>query len=100
MIATPVLLRPGSVWISIWGNPTWNDATNFVWIVLPYAAHVSSYWPASLITQNAFVAFVPTYVKHVRMNARSLTVKFASNARKNVVPVPRVVKKWQLKKEM
>jgi heavy metal translocating P-type ATPase len=33
------------------------------------------------------------------MSAQSLTVKFVSNAQKNVVPVPRVVKKWQLKKK-
>ncbi|WP_300440227.1 hypothetical protein [Christiangramia sp.] len=45
-----------------------------------------------------FAAFVPTYVKPVQLSARSLTVKFASNARKNVVPVPIAVKKWQLKK--
>ncbi|ADF54336.1 hypothetical protein ZPR_4032 [Zunongwangia profunda SM-A87] len=34
------------------------------------------------------------------MNVQSLTVKFASNAQKNVEPVPKAVKKWQLKKNV
>jgi hypothetical protein len=47
-----------------------------------------------------FAEFVPTYVKPVLMNVQSLTVKFASNAQKNAMPVPRAVKKWQLKKQL
>jgi|TARA_B100001063_G_scaffold85573_1_gene79662 hypothetical protein len=47
-----------------------------------------------------FAEFVPTYVKPVLMNVQSLTVKFASNAQKNVEPVPKAVKKWQLKKNV
>jgi hypothetical protein len=61
---------------------------------------VYNYWRASLTIQAVFAAFVPTYVKPVQMSAQSLTVKFVSNAQKNVVPVPRVVKKWQLKKKL
>ena len=34
------------------------------------------------------------------MNVQSLTVKFANNAQKNVEPVPKAVKKWQLKKNV
>ncbi|WP_156100711.1 hypothetical protein [Gillisia sp. Hel_I_29] len=65
-----------------------------------YAQPVFNYLQASLIIQNVYVPFVPTYVKPVLMNVQSLTVKFASNAQKNVEPVPKAVKKWQLKKNV
>tara|TARA_R110002012_G_scaffold73520_1_gene187298 strand:- start:5796 stop:6128 length:333 start_codon:yes stop_codon:yes gene_type:complete len=41
-------------------------------------------------------AIVRTYVKPAPMNVPSSIARFASNVRKNAMPVPRVVKKWQL----